>query len=184
MALIKILKEQETFGFTGRINILDKSSGQFLGVIMQEEGVIVNARYRDGKGKKALFRLTIDDLKDDKSAQAGLRFVVEPEVIEDADRSFELSVADYEVLARELYERSESSRKLRPSDDLRVALNSSFIVEGENVTWAEFDVMAVISDYPKIEDVYKHSQLYEFEVTSALVSLRKKGALKVLRKGE
>ena len=180
MALIKILKEQETFGFTGRINILDKKSGQFLGVIMQEEGVIVSARYHQEKGKKALYRLTIDDLQQEQESSSTLKFVVEPEIIEDADRGFELTVAAYEKMAKQLFEKTETSKRLRPPGHLRVSLNSNFIVEGEDVDATEFDVMAVISDYSRVNEIYENSNLFEFEVTSALVSLRRKGAIKVL----
>ena len=54
MDLIKILNENYSFLFSGRVNILSKVSKQYLGAIVQSEGKIVNAKYLNLSGKKAL----------------------------------------------------------------------------------------------------------------------------------
>lgn len=178
MSLTAILTEQEHFNFTGRVNILDKKSAQFLGVILQEEGMIVNARFQAHRGKKALFMIALDDFENPKR----YRFVVEPEIIEDADRSFSLAIKDYTEKAQELIEKAQQSRKLRPPLDLRLALVGDFLIKGEQVDANEFSLMTTISDYSKVEDIYQYSPLFEFEITNALVSLRRKKALKVIAK--
>ena len=178
MNLLEILKEQETFGFTGRVNILDKNSGQFLGVIFQEEGVIVSALYLEVRGKKALYKVIMDEMSKDSS----LRYVIEPEVVEDADRSFNLNVKEFEEKCRDFYEKVESSKKLRPPDRLKIALDPDFISKGQEVDYNEFELMYTISDYARVRDIYENCDLFEFEITSSIVSLRKKGALRVVGK--
>mgnify|MGYP006298373833 CR=1 FL=1 len=178
MGILNVLEEQETFGFTGRINILDKATGQFLGVLLQEEGTLINAVYRDVRGKKALFRVVLEDLKTEPS----VRFVVEPEVVEEADRRFELSLHEFKKEARSLFEEAEKTRHLRPPDDLSLVIRSEFIVKGPDVTAEEFEILNALTEYHRVRDLYKNSNLFDFEITNALVSLRKKGALKVVSK--
>ena len=85
-----------------------------------------------------------------------------------------------EVLTGDVYENYLGSKKLRPPGALKLVLNPNFIVEGQDVAPNEFDVLSAISDYSRVEDIYNHCPLMEYEVTQALVSLRRKGALKVV----
>jgi hypothetical protein len=41
--------------------------------------------------------------------------------------------------------------------------------------------MCTISDYSDVSEIYKNSKLLDFEITNALVNLRKKDALKVVK---
>jgi hypothetical protein len=54
-------------------------------------------------------------------------------------------------------------------------------VEGADVTSDEFEVLAGLTDYNKVGDIYKNVNLLEYEITNALVSLRMKKALRVFR---
>ena len=60
--LIDVLKEQSSFGFTGKVNVLSRENGQFLGVIYQQDGMIVGAQIKELKGKKALFNMIFADV--------------------------------------------------------------------------------------------------------------------------
>lgn len=173
MSLINSLSEQATFSFTGKINVLHRETKQFLGIVLLKEGIIVESRYRGGTGKKTLFNILIDDM----SNSTPLKFIVEPELIENG--TFSYSVDDFKTDARSIYEKFLASRKLKPPGHLRLLINGEFILGGEDVTSFEFEVLRVVSDYSKVEEIYRESKLSEYEVTASLVSLRKKGALRV-----
>ena len=53
MELLNLLSENFSFSFSGRINILSKVTKQYLGAIIQSNGMIVNARYLKLTGKKS-----------------------------------------------------------------------------------------------------------------------------------
>jgi len=61
--LLEVLKEQASFGFTGKINILLKENSQFIGVIYQEAGLIVGSSAKELRGRKALLKLIFDDVE-------------------------------------------------------------------------------------------------------------------------
>lgn len=178
---MSILKEQEKFAFTGRVNILHKTSGQFLGVILQENGVIVNARFKEVRGKKALLNLMVESESSERRERENLKYVVEPELLEEGDKSFTLSIDELSEMTQDLIKRVEKSYKLRPSPNLRVVLRGSFISRGDELTDNEFQVMKIVSDHAKIEEIYNKCDLLDYEITDALVSLRRKTALRVLK---
>ena len=76
MDLIKLLGENFSFLFSGRVNILSKVSKQYLGAIIQSDGKIVNAKYLNLSGRKALASILME-LKTNKD----FSFVSEPEVV-------------------------------------------------------------------------------------------------------
>lgn len=90
MALLEILKDQSAFGFTGKINVLIKSSGQFYGVIFQNEGYIVDAHVQNLRGMKALYRLIFQDVESDDY----LKFIVEPELLSEENLHIKISFED------------------------------------------------------------------------------------------
>ncbi len=73
------------------------------------------------------------------------------------------------------------AKKLRPPNGLRLVLNDEFVIKGGEIGQEEFGVMKVITDFNKVEDIYVNCPLQEHQITLALVSLRKKGALKVFK---
>lgn len=173
MSLINSLTEQATFSFSGRINVLHAETKQFLGTIQMKDGLIVDSFYRGMEGKNSLFKILIEDMTD----AFPLKFIVEPELIE--NESFSYSVSDFTKEARRHYENFLASKKLKPPGHIKLLIKGDFMLHGSQVNSTEFQVLKVISDYSKVDDIYNESGLMEYEVTNALVSLRKKGALRV-----
>lgn len=174
--LIEVLDEQAVFGFTGRINIVLKSNRQYFGAITQKDGLIVDAQFKKLHGKKALFSLLIEDLSSDT-----YQYIVEPELVEEKDCTMSLSLKELKKQGAHIYQQFQASQKLKPPGDLRLMINSGFIVDGPSVTADEFQVLATLTEFSRVSDVYKHSSLLDYETTNSLVSLRKKGALRVFK---
>ncbi len=175
--LIEILKEQASFGFTGKINLLSKDNGQFLGVIYQQEGILVGAQIKELVGKKALLRMIFDDVESNQN----FKFIVEPEVLPPEVLTMKTSFEEIKLLAQKHFQDYVSAKKLRPANHLKLVIDPEVIVSKDDITPAEFDVLAVISEWCNVSDIYKYSKLMDFEVTQALVSLRKKRAIKVFQ---
>ncbi len=177
MSLIKTLADQAALNFTGRVNFLDRSNGEYLGKASLIEGDIVFAQYRKGVGKPALFNCLIDEME-----KSDISFVVEPEIVHHSEAIFLLTYDDFLVVGQKIYQAYCSSKKFRPPENLRLIINPSFIPKGPEISYSEFETLTVISDFNKVSDVYKESPLLEFQTVNSLVSLRKKGALKVVDK--
>jgi hypothetical protein len=176
MSLLAIINEQEAFGFSGRINILMKANNQLVGVIFQYEGKIIGANAGHQKGKKALFYLIFNDVNVDDL----YKLVVEPEVIGPSCFMFELSFSEIKSLAEKQYPEFLRAQKLKPPSHLRLIVNPEIIYSRDEITPEEFTILSVLVDVSRVDEVYQSSNLLEFEVTNALVSLRKKRAIKVL----
>lgn len=175
-SLLEILSEQAIFGFSGRINIIKSQNRQYLGAISQRDGMIVDAQYNGLRSKKALFSALFDDLEG-----YGHKYVVEPEIVEASSVVFELSVKDLKESLSSQYELYTVAKKLKPAPGIKLLIESEFIIKGENVSSDEFQVLSALCEFSRADDIYKNVGLMEYEVTNALVSLRKKKALKVIR---
>lgn len=175
MSLLGTIEEQTTFGFTGRVNILNRISGQYLGIVLLADGTIVDCNYSGLKGEKALFLALFDDMD-----HTPLKFIVEPEVVPEEHKNFCLSFEDFKNKSQKLYLKHRESKALKPSMDLRLMLNGDFISIGDDVSDIEFKLMNVLTEYSLVSDIYNNCDLYDFEITQALVSLRKKKAIKVV----
>lgn len=176
MSLLGTIEEQTVFGFTGRINILNRNTGQFLGLVLIADGEIVDCTYGGLKKDKALYLALFDDME-----HTPLKFIVEPEVVQDTQKEFRLSYEDFKANSQKLYQKHRESKQLKPRMDLKLILDGDFISRGDEVTSEEFNIMSVLTEYSRVSDIYSNSDLYDFEVTQALVSLRKKGAIKVVK---
>ena len=175
--LIEVLKEQASFGFTGKVNVLSKENGQFLGVIYQQEGLIVGAQLKELKGKKALLKMIFDDVESNEN----FKFIVEPEVLSPENITMKVSFEEVRKEAQGHFQEYLSAKKLRPAPHLKLVIDPEIIVSAENITPQEFDVLTVITEWCNVSDIYKYSKLMDFEVTHAFVSLRKKRAIKVFQ---
>lgn len=171
----KILEEQMTFEFNGRINILTKHNAQLLGHMILKEGKLLRITYKNIQGIKACLVLAQDE------ASGIIRYVIEPEIIEDSSRNIFYSFNDLFNLLEEYLKRSAKSSLLRPSDELKLFIRPEFIIEGATITQNEFEVLHTLSDYQSVGEVYNRCKLLDFEITHALVSLRNKKALKVMK---
>lgn len=175
--LIEVLKEQASFGFTGKVNVLSKENGQFLGVIYQQEGMIVGAQLKELKGKKALLKMIFDDVESNEL----FKFIVEPEVLSPENITLKITFEEVRKEAQGHFQEYLSAKKLRPAPHLKLVIDPEIIVSIEAITPQEFDVLSVITEWCNVSDIYKYSKLMDFEVTHALVSLRKKRAIKVFQ---
>lgn len=175
--LIEVLKEQASFGFTGKVNVLSKENGQFLGVIYQQEGMIVGAQVKELKGKKALMKMIFDDVETNEK----FKFIVEPELLSPENITLKISFEDIRKEAQGHFQEYLSAKKLRPAPNLKLVIDPEIIVSSDEITPQEFDVLSVITEWCKVSDIYKYSKLMDFEITHALVSLRKKRAIKVFQ---
>ena len=163
-------------GFTGKINILYQDNGQFVGEIFMIEGNLVHACYKGMQGKRPLFYLAFDD----ERKKDLFRYVPEPEIIGPRHISFNFSFGEFERLYTDFLTRHKKALNLRPPDHLKLRVNPEFIAKGDTVESEELEVLSTIVSYNQVDSIYHHASLKEFEVTLALVSLRKKNAILVL----
>lgn len=177
MAFLTTIEEQASFKFTGRINVLSVENNQFYGYVLMREGYLVQAKFRGEKLEHALYSIVFADIEN----QLNLKFVVEPEIVSDDEAIFKMSFIDLKKNAETSYAKFKDSIKLRPPADLHLLIRPEFIIEGANLELIEFKTLETITEYSKVEDIYKNSDLLDHEITEALVSLRKKKALKVCR---
>ncbi|MBI2521383.1 MAG: hypothetical protein HYV97_13255 [Bdellovibrio sp.] len=173
--LVDVIGEQFDFGFTGRTNILDRNSSQFLGAIYQIDGLIVKCLYRGIGGKKGLYKALHESL-----VLTTIKHISEPEILDDSIAEFRLTkeqmLHELQNLMREL----RDTKKLKPPGHLKLAIVTDFFLSGTDVTAREFDLLKLLTEYAKVSDIYANSDIEETEVTQGLIGLRKKGALAVV----
>lgn len=176
MGLLEILKEQAAFGFTGRVNVLLKSTGQIVGVVFQKDGYIVGAQMKELSGINSLHRMIYTDVE-----QNDFKIVVEPEFV---DQEFETMKITYEELrdgVQQGFREYQESKKLKPPMHLKLVINPEIVVDKTILSSDEYDVLLLVTEWNKVSDIYSKSILMEYQITNALVSLRKKKALKVFQ---
>ncbi len=172
MNLLNIIEEHSIVQFSGRVNVLLKKNKQFVGAILVENGVVVSANYSGRNGKRALYALLIET-----ENNSDFLLVSEPEVIDSTHEVFRIKIENIKKELSELKEKYGKSKELRPPDNIKMVVNPGFINSGVNINKHEFEVLKLISDYNKVEDIYKRLPYYEFEITNFLVSLKKKNAI-------
>ena len=162
--------------FTGKINILESNTSQILGCIYFIDGQIANTKYNRAEGLKAFYNVCLENL-DDKP----MKFIVEPELVDSADKKIHHPISVLKKKLSKIVEQWRESSAQKPPKNIKLMINPEFITKGEDVTSTEYDLMCTMSDYNLIEEIYKNSNLLDFEITNTLVSLRKKNALKVIQ---
>lgn len=177
--LIPILDEQNAVGFTGKVNVLDASTKQLLGDVILLDGNIHASRYKGAEGLKAFFNLCVDEFE-----QSDLTYIVEPELVDSRKKQIHYPYGILKRKIKDVIENYKASKALKPPAHIKVLINPDFInnENGENVTGEEFELLKTLSDYNLVSDFYKNCKLLDYEITNALVSLRKKNALKVIAK--
>lgn len=176
MDILKVIEEQVSLNFSGKINILRCDSGQYVGAIVMSEGQLVAADFDRRKRENALFSAVYNSRMDH-----GLRFVVEPEIVDRESVQFNYSYDQFMKLCESYGKRFEATKKLMPPMHLHLLIKSDFIVDGPQINSREFNLLGVISDYSQVEDIYRYSPYLPFETTEILISLRKKGAVRVVK---
>ncbi len=170
------MQDQESLMFTGKINILNAKTSEMTGVITMIDGEINSFRYKNFNGLDALVLIFFEEAK-----YANLKYLIEPEILKRSTNNNEVKFSEILPEIKRIYKEMWNSSSLRPKNDLIFLLNGDFLLNGPVVTKEEFLLMRVIVDFNKVSEIYQHSFLTEHFTTSSLVSLRKKGAIKVLK---
>ncbi|MCK5883592.1 MAG: hypothetical protein KAG61_07885 [Bacteriovoracaceae bacterium] len=175
MELLAKIDEQRSSRFSGKINVLKKENGQFLAAVFLVDGRVVGGSYQQRTGENALFSMLCDGLGQ------GMRYIVEPEVISDRDQLICLTAGEIQKELRLISAELPRLKGQIPPLQLHLLICSAFIIEGAELGLNQFDILTTISDYSKVEDIYRFSPYHVGSTTRALVSLRKMGALKVIK---
>lgn len=175
MAFIKTIAEQATLNFTGRVNVLERTSGKYLGKVSLIDGDLVYCSYKGHSGKSSLYHIVIDDQE-----RSDLSYIAEPEIVTLSEAIFQITFEIFKKESQFIYESYINAKKFRPPDHLRLLINPDFIAKGPSVSFWEYEVLTVISDFNKVSDIFNECPLLEYQTCNSLVNLRKKGALKVL----
>jgi len=169
--IYNVISEQGVFQFTGRINIVSRSSSQLFGAIIMKDGKLINSVYKKKEGIKSIFSLFVDEKTSD------LRFIVEPEVVDDFKINIPYPNNKVFFFIQDQLEQYEKTVKLRPPENLSIFINYEFIESDSLLSRDEFRLICTILDKSKVSEIYSSSELLDYEITMAFVSLRKKGAL-------
>ena len=141
--IIKLLEEQSGFGFSGKINIPDKFSGQYWGHFTMSEGQVHDCWFKSLSSRRALLAI----LSDEQSDEEKLSYVVEPEIIESSERNLDYTIEELKALSAGFIVEYRESSKLKPNENLKLGINYDFISQGDEIDATEFDVLCMLSDY-------------------------------------
>lgn len=173
--ILATIEEQIAVQFTGKVNVLATFNHQYLGHILFKDGEIYQVVFQNLKGLKAFYQLIIQEF----SLQS-FNYVVEPEVVEDKERQIHYPYAVIKNKMSDVVKQYRDSLKYRPPENVKILIDSEFMEDTLPVTPQEFDVLEVLTEWNSPFDIYQHCALLDHEITWALVSLRKKNALKII----
>jgi hypothetical protein len=173
--ILATIEEQMAVRFTGKVNVLSTFNRQYLGHLLFKDGEIFQVIFQNLKGLKAFYQLVIQEF----SLQS-FNYIVEPEVVEDKERQIHYPYAVMRNKMSDVIKQYRDSLKFRPPDNVRIIIDSEFIEDSLPVTAQEFEVLETLTEWSSTYDIYQHCQLLDHEITWALVSLRKKSALKIV----
>lgn len=168
--------DQESLMFTGRVNILFQNNSEMIGSLTFVDGEICSCKYKNKYDLSALVLIFFEESK-----FSNLKYLVEPEIVKVSSQNTRIKFSEILPNIEKTYYDMWNSSSLRPAGDLIFLLNSDFVVSGPEITKDEFALMKVIVDYNHVSDIYLNSNLDDNFTTMNLVSLRKKGALKVIK---
>lgn len=176
LSLFNSLDEQIAVRFTGRLNVLDRMSRQMVGLVILKDGEIYRCDFRGSYGLKAFFNMAIENAQ-----LIQLDYIVEPEIINDESREIYLSYEELKVQSAEAIERYMKYSSQRPPANLRLMIKSEFMAPNrEELRDIEFRVLCTLTEWNKVEDIYRNCPLQDYEITEALVDLRRKDAIKTI----
>ncbi|MBT3236825.1 MAG: hypothetical protein HN353_12795 [Bdellovibrionales bacterium] len=173
-----IISEQSLLKFTGRVNLLSVSNSGHLGAIFFKQGILVHARYREQFAIRALENIITEIYK--HHTEQIFKYVIEPEIIFEHEHSFSLDGDEFNQLLIKIHREYDQLLKQRPSDSLQIKINATFLHQGEGIDTNEFDLLKLLSSQQSIADLSAQTTLTEFELLKSIISLRKKGAIRVL----
>lgn len=175
LQLLNTIEEQIAVQFTGKVNVLSNFNRQYLGHLLFKNGEIYQVVFQTHKGLKAFYQLIIQEF----SLQS-FTYVVEPEVVEEKERQIHYPYGVIKNKMTDVIKQYRDSLKYRPPENVKILIDSEFLDDTLPVTPQEFDVMETLTEWSSPFDIYQHCPLLDHEITMALVSLRKKSALKIV----
>lgn len=170
-----VIEEQVAVRFTGKVNILSTFNRQFLGHVLFKNGDVIQVTFNGKKGLKAFYHLIVQEF-----SLKAFDYVVEPELVEDKERQIHYPFSVIKNKLQDVLQKFQESAKFRPPENVKILIDAEFIEDTLPVTVDEFEVLKTLSDFNTPKDVYKNCDLLDHEITLSLVSLRKKGALKII----
>lgn len=173
--VLNVVEEQIAVQFTGKVNILSTYNRQFLGHIIFRSGEILQVTFSGHKGLKAFYQLIIQEY-----SLKSFDYIVEPEVVEENERQIHYPFAVIKNKLSGVIKLHQESLKMKPPENIKILLDARFLEDTLPVTPQEFDVLEALTEWNTPYDIYQNCELMDHEITWALVSLRKKGALKIL----
>ncbi len=173
--ILGTIEEQMAVEFTGKVNILSTFNRQFLGHILFRNGEIFQVVFQNFKGIKAFYQLIIQEY-----SLNSFDYVVEPEVVDESERQIHYPYGVMKNKMADVIKHYSESLKLRPPENVKILIDAEFMTDIMPVTPEEFQVLETLAEWNRPFDIYQHCRLLDHEITGALVSLRKKNALKIV----
>lgn len=173
--VLNVIDEQRAVQFTGKVNILASFNRQFLGHILFKDGEMIQVTFNGLKGLKAFYNLMIQEY----SLQS-FDLVVEPELVDDKERQIHYPFAVIRNKLTDVIRSHKEALKLRPPENIKIIVDAEFVDDSLPVSSQEYEVLSTLTEWNTPADLYQHCPLLDHEITLSLVSLRKKGALKIL----
>lgn len=175
MKIISAIEEQIAVQFTGKVNVLSTFNSQYLGHVLFRNGEILQVIFQSQRGLKAFYQLIIQEY----SLQS-FNYVIEPEVVEEKERQIHYPYAVIRNKMADVIKQYRDSLRFRPPENVKILIDAEFLDDNLPVTPQEFSVLETLTEWNTPYDIYQHCALLDHEITMALVSLRKKNALKIL----
>lgn len=175
LKVMSLIEEQVALMFTGKVNILANFNRQFLGHILFKNGEMIQVSFENHLGLKAFYHLVLQE-----AALQSYEYVVEPELIDENNRQIHYSFGVIKNRMNDILKLHQSSLKFRPPHHVKILPDAEFLEDTLPVSPEEFEVLKTLTNWNDPFNIYQHCPLLDHEITMALVSLRKKGALKII----
>lgn len=175
LKFVPVVEEQMSVNFTGKVNLLSPFNHQYLGHLLFKDGKIIDVKYLQLTGVKAFYQLGIKE-----HALERHQYIVEPEIVSSEEQRIHYP---FSVLLNKLDKQIklyEIVNNQRPPSNVKILVDASMINSNIDCTPEEFKVLTVLTEYHKVDDIYDHCDLLDYEVTSSLITLRKKNILKIV----
>jgi hypothetical protein len=175
LKIVPAVEEQIAVQFTGKLNVLAAFNRQYLGHMIFKNGDIYQVFYKHHRGLKAFNQLIIDEY-----TLSSILYIVEPEVVDEKERQIHYPYPVIKNRMSESLKLYQESLKFKPPENVKLLIDGQFLREVTPVTPQEFDVLETLTEWTRASDIYQYCPLLEHEITWALVSLRKKNAIKTV----
>ena len=175
LKIFDVLDEQAMVSFTGRVNIIQLTNRELLGVVILKDGYVCKANYKGVHGVKAFYNIVIET-----ATTLHVDFIVEPEIISDEDKQIHFPYSVLKTRSEEVLDRYSKVAGLKPPPQVKLVPKSDILISHHEMGEAEFQVLCALTEWSKVEDLYLYCPLLDFEITESLVSLRRKNAIEVV----